>query len=50
MPEIDILEDLGLSEAEAKIYLASWHIDFMEIPLLIPQRIVQSEKFQKNKF
>jgi len=33
---------------EAKIYLASWHIDFMEIPLLIPQRIVQSEKFQKN--
>lgn len=33
---------------EAKTYLASWHIDFMEIPLLIPQRIVQSEKFRQQ--
>ncbi len=34
---------------ETKQYLASWQIDFMEIPLLIPSRIVQSEKFRKNR-
>ncbi len=33
---------------EAQNYLAYWNLTFMEMPLLIPRRIVQSEKFRHS--